>query len=320
MSNNLLEVTELKKHFRINKRTVIRAVDGVSFAIKRGSTLGLVGESGCGKTTVGRLLLRLYSPDSGNIYFDNSNISHITRSQSKSITKKVQMVFQDPYSSLNPFLTVRQIINDGIRLHRLFSSVKEESERVTELLELVGLSMLQADCFPYELSGGQRQRVGIARALALNPQFIVCDEVISALDVSMQAQIINLLLSLQESLGLTYLFISHDLNVVQHISDTIAVMYLGTIVEYGNALEVFNRPLHPYTKSLVSSIPIADPIIERNRNTSIIGDVPNAEVSFAGCRFSKRCRFATPACYANSPTLRDVGGGHLVFCHHNDAL
>ena len=248
MSDAILQVSNLEKHFRVGRGKILRAVDNVSFAIQRGKTLGLVGESGCGKTTVGRTLLRIYEPDGGTIVFDGQDISKVTRAQAKALTRKMQMIFQDPYASLNPFFTVGEIIAEGLELHKLCANAKERRERVYELLNMVGLSKEHANRFPHEFSGGQRQRVGIARALALNPEFIVCDEPISALDVSIQAQVVNMLMKFQRELGLTYLFIAHDLSMVRHIADETAVMYLGTMVEYGPTEEVYGHPAHPYAR------------------------------------------------------------------------
>ena len=251
MSEKLLEVTGLKKYFTVGRNQTLKAVDGVSFSIEKGQTLGLVGESGCGKTTVGRTLLRIYEPDGGKILFNGQDISRVSKKESKELTKKMQMIFQDPYASLNPFFTVGEIVAEGLEIHKICKTKKEEKERVEELLTMVGLSKDHANRFPHEFSGGQRQRVGIARALALDPEFIVCDEAISALDVSIQAQVVNMLMEFQRDLGLTYLFIAHDLSMVRHIADQTAVMYLGTLAEYGDTEEVYSHPIHPYTKGPV---------------------------------------------------------------------
>lgn len=265
MSDAILQVSNLEKHFRVGRGKILRAVDNVSFAIQRGKTLGLVGESGCGKTTVGRTLLRIYEPDGGTIVFDGQDISKVTRAQAKALTRKMQMIFQDPYASLNPFFTVGEIIAEGLELHKLCANAKERRERVYELLNMVGLSKEHANRFPHEFSGGQRQRVGIARALALNPEFIVCDEPISALDVSIRAQVLNLLNELKKKRNLTYLFIAHDLSVVRFISDRIAVIHKGRIVELAEAEELFRHPLHPYTRALLSAVPNPNPYLERSK-------------------------------------------------------
>lgn len=244
----LLEVEGLKKYFQVGKGQTLKAVDDISFQIKKGQTLGLVGESGCGKTTVGRTLLRIYEPDAGKILFDGKDISRVSKKEAKELTRRMQMVFQDPYASLNPFFTVGEIVEEGMKIHKMYHSETERMERVYELLEMVGLNKDHANRFPHEFSGGQRQRVGIARALALNPEFIVCDEPISALDVSIQAQVVNMLMKFQEEMDLTYLFIAHDLSMVRHIADQTAVMYLGTMVEYGSTRDVYEHPVHPYTR------------------------------------------------------------------------
>ena len=250
----LLEVEGLKKYFQVGKGQTLKAVDDISFQIKKGQTLGLVGESGCGKTTVGRTLLRIYEPDAGKILFDGKDISRVSKKEAKELTRRMQMVFQDPYASLNPFFTVGEIVEEGMKIHKMYHSETERMERVYELLEMVGLNKDHANRFPHEFSGGQRQRVGIARALALNPEFIVCDEPISALDVSIQAQVVNMLMKFQEEMDLTYLFIAHDLSMVRHIADQTAVMYLGTMVEYGSTRDVYEHPVHPYTVSNFVSI------------------------------------------------------------------
>ena len=254
----LLEVEGLKKYFQVGKGQTLKAVDDISFQIKKGQTLGLVGESGCGKTTVGRTLLRIYEPDAGKILFDGKDISRVSKKEAKELTRRMQMVFQDPYASLNPFFTVGEIVEEGMKIHKMYHSETERMERVYELLEMVGLNKDHANRFPHEFSGGQRQRVGIARALALNPEFIVCDEPISALDVSIQAQVVNMLMKFQEEMDLTYLFIAHDLSMVRHIADQTAVMYLGTMVEYGSTRDVYEHPVHPYTRGLLSAVPVAD--------------------------------------------------------------
>ena len=276
MSDAILQVSNLEKHFRVGRGKILRAVDNVSFAIQRGKTLGLVGESGCGKTTVGRTLLRIYEPDGGTIVFDGQDISKVTRAQAKALTRKMQMIFQDPYASLNPFFTVGEIIAEGLELHKLCANAKERRERVYELLNMVGLSKEHANRFPHEFSGGQRQRVGIARALALNPEFIVCDEPISALDVSIQAQVVNMLMKFQRELGLTYLFIAHDLAVVEFLCDRVGMLYQGRLVELAPTASLFAAPQHPYTRALLSSIPIPDPRLERARRPLVFeGPLPD---------------------------------------------
>lgn len=317
MSNEyLLEVDNLKQHFPIKtgffSSTVLKAVDGVSFNLKYGETLGLVGESGCGKTTVGRSLLRLYEPTAGSIKFEGREI---TASNMKEYRKHMQMVFQDPYSSLNPRMTVEDIIGEPLDVHKMYADKKERREKILSLMELVGLNAEHARRYAHEFSGGQRQRIGIARALAVNPKFIVCDEAVSALDVSIQAQVINMFEDLQEKLGVAYLFIAHDLLVVRHISDRIAVMYLGKIVEMGDADAVSDTPIHPYTESLLSAVPIPDPIIaKQNQRIVLSGDVPSPMNMPKGCAFCTRCRYATEKCKVEAPELTDRGNGHMVAC------
>jgi oligopeptide transport system ATP-binding protein len=317
MNENLLEVQGLKKYFHVGKGQVLKAVDDVSFQIERGKTLGLVGESGCGKTTVGRTLLRIYEPDAGTILFDGQDISKVNKAQAKELTRKMQMIFQDPYASLNPFFTVGEIVEEGLKIHKLCANEKERKERVYELLEMVGLNKDHANRFPHEFSGGQRQRVGIARALALNPEFIVCDEPISALDVSIQAQVVNMLMKFQEEMGLTYLFIAHDLSMVRHIADQTAVMYLGTMVEYGDTKEVYSHPAHPYTQGLLSAVPVADPDYEKTHQRILMeGEVPSPINPKPGCRFCARCKMATDICRQETPSLKTIGQGHMAACHH----
>lgn len=311
----LLEVEGLKKYFQVGKGQTLKAVDDISFQIKKGQTLGLVGESGCGKTTVGRTLLRIYEPDAGKILFDGKDISRVSKKEAKELTRRMQMVFQDPYASLNPFFTVGEIVEEGMKIHKMYRSETERMERVYELLEMVGLNKDHANRFPHEFSGGQRQRVGIARALALNPEFIVCDEPISALDVSIQAQVVNMLMKFQEEMDLTYLFIAHDLSMVRHIADQTAVMYLGTMVEYGSTRDVYEHPVHPYTRGLLSAVPVADPDYEKAHNRiPMDGEVPSPINPKPGCRFCARCRKATAQCHEETPKLRDVGGGHMAAC------
>lgn len=315
-SEYLIEVEDLKQYFPIKtgffKTTPLKAVDGVSFNIRPGETLGLVGESGCGKTTVGRTLLRLYEPTSGTIKF---NGEEVTAKNMHEYRKNMQMVFQDPYSSLNPRMTVEDIIGEPLDVHKLYSTKAERREKILGLMELVGLNAEHATRYAHEFSGGQRQRIGIARALAVNPQFIVCDEAVSALDVSIQAQVINMFEDLQEKLGVAYLFIAHDLLVVRHISDRIAVMYLGKIVEIGDADELYDHPVHPYTESLLSAVPIPDPVIaKKSQRIVLTGDVPSPMNMPTGCPFRTRCRYATERCAQECPTLQDRGNGHMVAC------
>ena len=317
----LLEVKDLKQHFNINmglfKSRPLKAVDGVSFSIRKGETLGLVGESGCGKTTVGRTILHLYKPTSGEVWYNGKRIA--TKEDINEFRKKATMVFQDPYSSLNPRMTVSDIIGEPLDVHKLYSSKEERRERILELMGHVGLNSEHASRYAHEFSGGQRQRIGIARALAVNPDFIVCDEPVSALDVSIQAQVINMFDELQEKLGLTYLFIAHDLLVVRHISDRIAVMYLGKMVELADAEEIYNHPLHPYSKSLLSAVPIPDPKIARaNQRIMLTGDIPSPLNAPSGCPFRTRCPHATKLCAESMPEFREVSSGHFVACHHMD--
>ena len=317
MSNEyLVEVKNLKQYFPVRnskgKLVPLKAVDDVSFAIKPGETLGLVGESGCGKTTVGRSLLRLYKPTAGEIWFDGQLVTDKNMHEHR---KEMQMVFQDPYSSLDPRMTVEDIIGEPLDIHKLCKNKAERRERVLELMKTVGLNAEQATRYPHEFSGGQRQRIGIARALAVNPRFIVCDEPVSALDVSIQAQVVNMFEDLQQQLGMAYLFIAHDLLVVHHMSDRIAVMYLGKIMELADADSVINHPVHPYTESLLSAVPIPDPKIARTRQRIVLeGDVPSPMNMPQGCPFRTRCRYATEQCAAECPTLTDRGNGHFVAC------
>ncbi|MBR0278698.1 MAG: ATP-binding cassette domain-containing protein [Synergistaceae bacterium] len=308
----MLKVENLKKHFHTQSGTV-HSVDGVSLTVSRGETLGLVGESGCGKTTTARTIIRLYEPDEGRIIFDGHDITHITQRELLPFRKRIQMIFQDPYASLNPRMTAGDIIREPMIVHRVPKD--EHSDRVNHLLELVGLNSEQAGRYPHEFSGGQRQRIGIARALAAEPDMIICDEPISALDVSIQAQIVNMLEDLQKSLGLTYLFIAHDLSMVRHISTRVAVMYLGNIVEIAPSDELYTRPLHPYTVSLLSSVPIPDP--EKSAQRHIIhlkGEIPSPVNPPSGCKFHTRCPKAKPECSNVIPNLQDKGNNHLCAC------
>ena len=314
----LVEVKNLKEYFDINmgffRSKPLKAVDDVSFTINKGETLGLVGESGCGKTTVGRTILHLYKPTAGEVIFDGKPIK--TKQDIQEFRKKATMVFQDPYSSLNPRMTVSDIVGEPLDVHKLYANKKEREERILELMGHVGLNSEHASRYAHEFSGGQRQRIGIARALAVNPEFIVCDEPVSALDVSIQAQVINMFDDLQEKLGLTYLFIAHDLLVVRHISDRIAVMYLGKMVELAEANEIYNHPLHPYSQSLLSAVPVPDPKIARaNQRIALSGDIPSPLNAPSGCPFRTRCRYATEACAQSMPPFEEVEPGHFVACH-----
>ena len=315
MSEYLVEVEHLKQYFQVRsgfKNMTLKAVDDVSFCIKPGETLGLVGESGCGKTTVGRSLLHLYDPTGGTVRFEGEEV---TKKNIQRMRAKMQMVFQDPYSSLDPRMTAEDIIGEPLDVHYLCANRRERREKVISLMELVGLNSEHATRYAHEFSGGQRQRIGIARALAVDPKFIVCDEPVSALDVSIQAQVINMFEDLQNQLGVAYLFIAHDLLVVQHISNRIAVMYLGHVVELADANELMSDPKHPYTQSLLSAVPIPDPKTARKKNRIVLeGDVPSPLNMPSGCPFRTRCRYATEQCAMERPELTDRGGGHMVAC------
>lgn len=318
----LVKVKGLKMYFPITQGIIfqrrvgdIRAVDGISFNVRRRETLGLVGESGCGKSTTGRAILQLYRPTAGDVEFDGQSLVKMKGEPLRRMRRRMQMIFQDPYASLNPRMTVGNIIGEPLDVHNIMSS-RERRERVQELLQIVGLNPYFVNRYPHEFSGGQRQRIGVARALAVRPEFIVCDEPISALDVSIQAQIINLLEELQEEFGLTYLFIAHDLSVVRHISDRVAVMYLGKLVELTDRATLYENPLHPYTKALLSAVPIPDPVVEDQRRRTILkGEVPSPANPPSGCNFHTRCPSKVPVCDQVDPEWQDVGGGHWVACH-----
>ncbi len=312
-TSTLLSVRHLVKHFPVEgSDDVVQAVDDVSFDIIAGETLGLVGESGCGKSTVGRCLLRLHEPTSGEVVFEGKDIVGLPNNEMQALRRQMQIIFQDPYASLNPRLSIRSIISEPLKIHRIGTKA-EQNDRVADLLQKVGLDPKYADRYPHEFSGGQRQRIGIARALALNPKLIICDEPVSALDVSVQAQVVNLLQDIQEEFGLTYLFISHGLAVVEHISNRVAVMYLGKLVEICDAVELYERPLHPYTQALLSAIPVPDPKHKRDRIV-LTGDVPTPINPPSGCRFRTRCPLATDECAAVVPELREIRPGHFAAC------
>ncbi len=322
----LLEVRDLKMHFPITRGILIqrqvgsiRAVDGLDFDLIKGETLGLVGESGCGKSTTGRAILQLHRPTAGSVRFEGVELTETSGPDLRQMRRRMQMIFQDPYASLNPRMTVGSIVGEPLDVHQLGNSKTDRQERVRELLEIVGLNPYFVNRYPHEFSGGQRQRIGVARALAVNPSFIVCDEPISALDVSIQAQVINLLEDLQRELQLTYLFIAHDLSVVRHISDRIAVMYLGKIVEIAERTELYENPRHPYTEALLSAVPVPDPVVEAKRQRIILeGDVPNPASPPTGCNFSTRCPKAMDRCFQEEPEFRDVGDGHYAACFLNE--
>lgn len=315
-AENLVEIRSLKKHFNLGRKGILKAVNDISFTIKRGETVGLVGESGCGKSTAGRTILRLYEPTDGEVLFEGQNIYSLSEKKVKSLRRDMQMIFQDPYASLNPRMTVEDVIGEAIDIHKLASGSKRK-ERIAELLGLVGLKSEHMSRFAHEFSGGQRQRIGIARSLAVEPKFIICDEPISALDVSIQAQVVNLLKDLQNRFGLTYLFIAHDLSMVKHISDRVAVMYLGKMVEMASSEDLYREPLHPYTQALLSAVPIPDPGVEKDRERIVLtGDVPSPINPPSGCHFRTRCPLATKECAEMDPEFRELRPNHWVACHH----
>ncbi len=314
MGEVLLECRHLKKYFDV-PNGVLHAVDDISFSLEKGKTLGVVGESGCGKSTLGRTILRLLPHTSGEVIFEGKDILQYSRGEMKELRKKMQIIFQDPFSSLNPRYTVFETIREPLKIHKMFKTQEETNRRVRELMEVVGLASRYENTYPHELDGGRRQRIGIARALALTPQFIVCDEPVSALDVSIQAQVLNLMMDLKDSMGLTYMFITHDLSVVKHISDEIIVMYLGQIVEKASGDDIFAHPMHPYTKALLSAIPIPDIRYKGKEAETIKGELSSPINPKPGCRFAPRCPRATEKCRMENPELKDMGDNHLVACH-----
>ena len=316
MSNAILEVKNLKKYFN-TPGGVLHAVDDVSFTLEKGKILGVVGESGCGKSTMGRAILRLHEPTSGEVLFEGKDITKISTEEMRKLRSEMQIIFQDPFASLNPRKTVSEIIGEPLRLHKIYKSAAERQKHVLELMEVVGLAERLVNTYPHELDGGRRQRIGIARALALNPKFSVCDEPVSALDVSIQAQILNLLKRLKKERGLTYMFITHDLSVVNYFSDDIMVMYLGKMVEYAPSEELFENPVHPYTKALLSAIPVPR-LREKKERILLKGEITSPIDPKPGCRFAPRCAYAKDCCFKESPELKDIGNGHKVACHFSD--
>lgn len=320
MKERILEVKNLKKYFPIKGGYFkgaggnVKAVDGVSFVMNKGETLGLVGESGCGKSTLGRTIVRLYEPTEGEVIFKGQDISHTKKGQLKPLRRQMQLIFQDPYSSLNPRMNVNTIVGEALLAHGLIKKGQEYIDRVSEIIETCGLSSYHINRYPHQFSGGQRQRIGIARALALNPEFVVCDEPVSALDVSIQSQILNLMMDLQEKMGLSYLFISHDLGVVKHISNRIGVMYLGSLVEMADKRELYNNPSHPYTRALLSAIPLPDPS-KRKKMIAISGEIPSNVNTPTGCKFNTRCPYAKEICIQQIPISKEVSPGHFTACH-----
>ena len=317
MAEALVRIENVAQHFKVGKDQILKAVDGVSFSIRKGETFGLVGESGCGKSTLGRTIIGLYQATKGNVYFDGIDIGgHKTQKQKNELSRRMQMIFQDPYTSLNPRMKIMDIVAEGIDNHHLARNSAERTRMVVELLNSVGLDEQHANRYPHEFSGGQRQRVGIARALSVNPDFVIADEPISALDVSIQAQVVNLMQSLQKSRKLTYLFIAHDLSMVKYISDRIGVMYLGNLMELTDSEELFNNPMHPYTQALLSAIPVPDPEVERQRERIVLEGSVTSPINLPdNCRFCTRCRFATEKCSRAVPPLKEVKPGHFVACH-----
>lgn len=316
MSGNILEVSGLTQYFKVGRHAVVHAVDGVSFSIPRGQTLGLVGESGCGKSSCARSIIRVYNPTGGSILLDGEDITHMSQKELQPRRRKMQMIFQDPYASLNARMTVRDIIAEPLLAHRVVTSKREANDYVYPMLERVGLTAEHAGRYAHEFSGGQRQRVGIARALILQPDLVICDEPISALDVSIQAQVVNLLRDYQQEQGLAYLFIAHDLSMVRYVSDMVGVMYLGQLVELCAAEEIYSNPVHPYTQGLLSSIPVADPKLARQKEKSgIEGDLPSPVNPPSGCRFHTRCPFAKEVCSQQAPPMKEAAPGHQVACH-----
>lgn len=320
MEQKILEVKNLKKYFSVKGDLFkgpggnVKAVDGVSFDLYKGETIGLVGESGCGKSTLGRTIVRLYEPTEGEIIFKDQDISHISKRQMKPLRKQMQLIFQDPYSSLNPRMNVNSIVGEAILTHGLVKKGKEYRDRVSQIIEVCGLSPYHINRYPHQFSGGQRQRIGIARALALNPEFVICDEPVSALDVSIQSQILNLMMDLQEKMGLSYLFISHDLSVVKHISNRIGVMYLGSLVEMAEKKDLFAYPSHPYTRALLAAIPIPNPL-KRKKMEAISGEIPSNVNTPPGCKFSSRCPYVKDICREEIPKTKEIRPRHFVACH-----
>ena len=319
MSSTLLEVQNLKKYFNVANGGVLHAVDDITFKIDEGKTLGIVGESGCGKSTLGRAILRLHEPTEGKVIYKGMDITSFNKEEMRKMRQHMQIIFQDPYASLNPRFTISQIIEEPLILHKFYKSEAERKERVAELMELVGLSPRMANLYPHEFDGGRRQRVVIARAMSINPKFVVCDEPVSALDVSVQAQILNLMMELQDKMGLTYIFISHDLSVIKHISDDIGVMYLGQMIEKTTKKAIFSRPLHPYTVALLSAIPSTN-VREKKKKIILKGEISSPINPKPGCRFAPRCPFAQDACYKVSPALNEVEKGHFVACHRSQEM
>lgn len=315
----LLEVRHLKKYFQVANGGVLHAVDDVSFTIEEGKTLGIVGESGCGKSTLGRAILRLHEPTDGKVIYHGMDITSFDKEEMRQMRRHMQIIFQDPYASLNPRFTISQIIEEPLKLHNLKLTTAQRKEKVANLMDLVGLSPQMANLYPHEFDGGRRQRVVIARALSINPKFVVCDEPVSALDVSVQAQILNLMMELQEKLGLTYIFISHDLSVIKHISDDIGVMYLGQLIEKADKKDIFRQPLHPYTVALLSAIPSTN-VLEKKKKIILKGEISSPINPKPGCRFAPRCPFAQEACHNLNPALREVEAGHYVACHRSEEM